>query len=187
MVQPGSWPHPWILPASSFNQVHVIPEHLIYKPDLYELQTITLSAIYLQVLSATAISWNQIGFGLRRAQDVGAHRRRSDPHPTAENEQWKRVFWYFSISRFECGLTLFSRVLLCLEWQCSNDAGRPVAMHDQEWAAFASIYSWSETSLASIKIFPWIVTTSIGIFHGRSVSNNPTTNLPWYLRVSIFT
>ncbi|KAJ7091102.1 fungal-specific transcription factor domain-containing protein [Mycena epipterygia] len=100
-----------------YRQVRVIPEHLIYKPDLYELQTITLSAIYLRVLPLTAVSWNQVGFGLRRAQDVGAHRRRIEPHPTAENEQWKRVFW----------------VLQCLEWQTSTSTGRPVAMHDQDF------------------------------------------------------
>ncbi|KAJ7141494.1 fungal-specific transcription factor domain-containing protein [Mycena epipterygia] len=100
-----------------YHQVRVIPEHLMYKPDLYELQTIALSVIYLQVLVPTATSWNQIGFGLRRAQDVGAHRRRIEPHPTAESEQWKRAFW----------------VLLCLDWQFSTDSGRPLAMHDQDF------------------------------------------------------
>ncbi|KAJ7091111.1 fungal-specific transcription factor domain-containing protein [Mycena epipterygia] len=98
-----------------YRQVRVIPEHLVYKPDLYELQTIALSAIYLQVLSPAAASWNQIGFGLRRALDVGAHRHRIEAHPTAENEQWKRV------------------VLLCLEWQAGTYTGRPIAMHDQDF------------------------------------------------------
>ncbi|KAJ7772686.1 putative fungal-specific transcription factor [Mycena maculata] len=100
-----------------YTQVRVIPKHLLYKPDLYELQTIALSAIYFQALSPTAVGWNQIGFGLRRAQDVGAHRRRIDTHPTAENEQWKRVFW----------------VLVCLEWLYGTHTGRPVLMHDQDY------------------------------------------------------
>ncbi|KAJ7772689.1 fungal-specific transcription factor domain-containing protein, partial [Mycena maculata] len=95
------------------SQVRVIPDDLIYKPDLYELQTIALSAMYLLALSPTSLAWNQIGFGLRRAQDVGAHRRRLETHPTAENEQWKRVFW----------------VLLCLEWVFGTLTGRPLAMH----------------------------------------------------------
>ncbi|KAJ6587220.1 fungal-specific transcription factor domain-containing protein [Mycena vulgaris] len=99
------------------SQVSVIPQHLIYKPDLYELQVIALSAQYLMVLSPTAVSWNQIGFGLRRAQDVGAHRRNTQPHFTSQNEHWKRVFW----------------VLLCLEWQCGTYTGRPMAMHDQDF------------------------------------------------------
>ncbi|KAJ6625842.1 fungal-specific transcription factor domain-containing protein [Mycena sp. CBHHK59/15] len=97
------------------NQVAVIPKHLIYKPTLYELQTIALSSIFL--LAVSPVSWNQIGFGLRRAQDVGAHRRRNQPRPTAENEQWKRVFW----------------VLLCLDWLTGTATGRPMAMHDGDF------------------------------------------------------
>ncbi|KAJ6498988.1 fungal-specific transcription factor domain-containing protein [Mycena sanguinolenta] len=95
------------------SQVRVIPKHLIYKPDLYELQTIALSAMYLRALSPTALCWTQVGFGLRRAQDVGAHRRRNQDHQTVENEHWKRVFW----------------VLLCLEWVSGTHTGRPLIMH----------------------------------------------------------
>jgi hypothetical protein len=107
---------------------------MIYKPDLYELQTIALSAVYLQPLSRSALSWNHIGLGLRRAQDVGAHRRRSELHPTAENEQWKRVFWYFfSLCLYGNRQHFFTRVLLCLEWVVGTLTGRPLAMHDQEY------------------------------------------------------
>ena len=36
-----------------------------------------------------------VGFGIRLAQDVGVHRRKVQEHvPTAEDEQWKRGFWY---------------------------------------------------------------------------------------------
>jgi hypothetical protein len=79
--------------SDACTQVRVIPKHLIYKPNLYELQTIALSSLFL--LAISPVAWNQIGFGLRRAQDVGAHRRMKQAHPTAEHEQWKRVFWYF--------------------------------------------------------------------------------------------
>ncbi|KAJ7111579.1 putative fungal-specific transcription factor [Mycena crocata] len=97
------------------NQVRVIPKHLIYKPNIYELQTIALSSIFL--LAVSPVAWNQIGFGLRRAQDVGAHRRMKKPHPTAEDELWKRVFW----------------VLLCLDWLAGTATGRPLAMHDSDY------------------------------------------------------
>ncbi|KAJ6500209.1 fungal-specific transcription factor domain-containing protein [Mycena vitilis] len=96
------------------SQVRVIPEYLVYKPELYELQTIALSALYIQ---STSTAWHQIGLGLRRAQDVGAHRRRSQAHPTAEDEQWKRVFW----------------VLLCLEWVTGALTGRPLTMHSRDF------------------------------------------------------
>ncbi|KAJ7449875.1 putative fungal-specific transcription factor [Mycena latifolia] len=92
------------------DQVRVIPKHLIYKPNLYELQTIALSSIFL--LAISPVAWNQIGFGLRRAQDVGAHRRMKQSHPTVEHESWKRVF---------CEPAFFSTF-----W-------RPLAMHDQDY------------------------------------------------------
>ncbi|KAJ7749893.1 fungal-specific transcription factor domain-containing protein, partial [Mycena metata] len=99
-----------------YSQVSVVPKYLIYKPDLYELQLFALSAIYLQPLSLSAVVWSQIGLGLRRAQDVGAHRRRGGP-PTIESEQWKRVFW----------------VLLCLEWVFGTHIGRPFTMHTHDF------------------------------------------------------
>ncbi|KAJ6544038.1 fungal-specific transcription factor domain-containing protein [Mycena capillaripes] len=100
-----------------YSQVRVIRRDLIYAPDLYELQTVALSVLYIQALSPKEVCPNEIGFGLRRAQDVGAHRRSNQNHPTAENEQWKRVFW----------------VLLCLDRIFGTFAGRPLAMHDQDF------------------------------------------------------
>ncbi|KAJ6594213.1 fungal-specific transcription factor domain-containing protein [Mycena capillaripes] len=118
VVLEGAATHPFHSAGWKWHsQVPAIPTYLIYKPDLYELQTIALSALFSRGLSPTALAWNQIGLGLRRAQDVGAHRRRSQPHPTVENEQWKRVFW----------------VLLCLEWVASTHTGRPPAMHERDF------------------------------------------------------
>ncbi|KAJ7772682.1 fungal-specific transcription factor domain-containing protein [Mycena maculata] len=99
------------------SQVRVIPGELTYKPDLYELQTIALSTMYLRVFSPMAVCWTQVGFALRRAQDVGAHRRRIETHPTVENEHWKRVFW----------------VLICLDWVYGTHTGRPVLMHKHDY------------------------------------------------------
>lgn len=39
-------------------------------------------------------SWRLAGLGVRVAQDMGAHRRKSrDTVPTAEDETMKRAFW----------------------------------------------------------------------------------------------
>ncbi|KAK7020559.1 Zn(2)-C6 fungal-type domain-containing protein [Favolaschia claudopus] len=97
------------------SQVRVIPRHLIYKPNLYELQAIALSSLFLLTVSPL-VAWNQIGFGLRRAQDVGAHRSMKQSVPTPEHEQWKRVFW----------------VLVCLDWFSGAAAGRPFATQAQD-------------------------------------------------------
>ncbi|KAJ7045815.1 fungal-specific transcription factor domain-containing protein [Mycena alexandri] len=96
-------------------QVRVVPEHLMGRCDLYELQTMALSTLYFLAISPT-VAWNHVGLGLRRAQDVGAHRRRTGA-PTAEGEEWKRVFW----------------VLLCLEWMFGAVSGRPLAIHIQDF------------------------------------------------------
>ncbi|KAF7306003.1 hypothetical protein HMN09_00754800 [Mycena chlorophos] len=100
-----------------YSQVRVLPKHLIYKPDICELQTYALSGVYLQGISSTAVGWNLIGFGLRRAQDVGAHRKRKDAGPSSDNEKWKRVFW----------------ALLCQEYEIGTLTGRPVAIHEQDF------------------------------------------------------
>ncbi|KAJ7747275.1 fungal-specific transcription factor domain-containing protein [Mycena metata] len=97
-------------------QVRVVPEHLMGRCDLYELQTMALSTIYFFAISPTTLAWNYVGLALRRAQDVGAHRRRTGA-PTAEGEEWKRVFW----------------VLLCIDWIFGATSGRPLAIHVEDF------------------------------------------------------
>ncbi|KAJ7282949.1 fungal-specific transcription factor domain-containing protein [Mycena rebaudengoi] len=96
-------------------QVRVIPEHLIFKPTVYELQTIALSSMFLTGMSPA--SWNLVGFGLRRAVDVGAHRRRTQPRPTSDNEHWKRAFW----------------VLLVFDGLIGTTMGRPVTLNHHDF------------------------------------------------------
>jgi hypothetical protein len=52
-------------------------------------------------------SWIMVGIGLRLAQDVGAHRRRSHHGPpTVEDELCKRAFWYAPSLRYLPSLVL---------------------------------------------------------------------------------
>jgi len=54
-----------------------------------------LSVIYLQGTSAPQACWTIVGIGIRLAQDVGAHRRKAySTKFSAEEELWKRAFWY---------------------------------------------------------------------------------------------
>ncbi|KAJ7187932.1 fungal-specific transcription factor domain-containing protein [Mycena filopes] len=98
------------------SQVRTLPEHLMSYSDLYELQTLALTALYFYVISPTTLAWDHVGLGLRRAQDLGVHRRRTGL-PTAENEEWKRVFW----------------VLLGLEWVLGAVGGRPISLHADDF------------------------------------------------------
>jgi len=75
-----------------------------------------------------------VGIGIRLAQDVGAHRRKTGRDSlTVEGELWKRAFWYISLS-----LTTFSlfirrfRVLVCMDRSISAALGRPCAIQDEE-------------------------------------------------------
>lgn len=53
----------------------------------------TLS-IFLRGTSDDALAWVWVSIALRKAQDLGAHRKRVYGHKlTVEEEQWKRVFW----------------------------------------------------------------------------------------------
>ncbi|KAE9408782.1 hypothetical protein BT96DRAFT_1100133, partial [Gymnopus androsaceus JB14] len=88
------------------------------KPTLHEIQcyAVTGSSLY-QATTVSQSTWTQIGFGLRLAQDVGAHRTRNLPHPTVMDELWKRAFF----------------VLLTHERAIGSFAGRPATIHEEEY------------------------------------------------------
>ncbi|KAJ7747226.1 hypothetical protein B0H16DRAFT_1851202, partial [Mycena metata] len=95
-----------------YSQVSVMPKYLIYKPDLYELQVFALSTLYLQSLSPTALGWNHIGVGLRRAQD------------------WKRVFWVLLCLEWLFG-THIGRPLIMHTHDFDQDL--PIECDDEYW------------------------------------------------------
>lgn len=54
-------------------------------------------------------AWIAIGTGIRKVQDVGAHRRRVyGRKPSVEEELWKRVFW-FLIGQDRIGSVMLGR------------------------------------------------------------------------------
>ena len=75
-----------------------------------------------------------MGFGIRLAQDVGAHRRKGyQDVPTAEDEQWKRGFWYVILILSFPTLSNIRRVLVCMDRMISTAMGQPCAIHDEEY------------------------------------------------------
>ncbi|CAA7261636.1 unnamed protein product [Cyclocybe aegerita] len=62
---------------------------------LFEVQTFTLLSMYLRGTSQYPAAWFVTSVGIRKAQDVGAHRKRAyQADTTADNELWKRAFWH---------------------------------------------------------------------------------------------
>ncbi|KAG6370771.1 hypothetical protein JVT61DRAFT_10973 [Boletus reticuloceps] len=101
-----------------FEQVQMVRSTLLGPPCLEDLQTYCLSVLFLQGTSAPQACWTIVGIGIRLAQDVGAHRRKSySEEPSVESELWKRAFWV---------LVLFDR-------QMSSSLGRPCAIQDEDF------------------------------------------------------
>ncbi|KAI0298020.1 fungal-specific transcription factor domain-containing protein [Multifurca ochricompacta] len=100
-----------------FKQVEPFSSGVLSGPELYDLQIAALAVIYVHGTLPPHEGWILVGIGLRLAQDVGAHRRRSHSHHTVEDELWKRVFW----------------VLLMLDIWTSSYLGRPCAISEENY------------------------------------------------------
>ncbi|KAG9308124.1 hypothetical protein JVU11DRAFT_12476 [Chiua virens] len=103
-----------------FEQVQMVRRTLLGPPCSEDLQTYNacLSVQFLQGTSAPQACWTIVGIGIRLAQDVGAHRRKSyNEKNSVEGELWKRTFW---------SLVLFDR-------QMSSSLGRPCAIQDEDF------------------------------------------------------
>ncbi|KAG8213475.1 hypothetical protein J3R82DRAFT_12012 [Butyriboletus roseoflavus] len=101
-----------------FEQVQMVRRTLLGPPCLEDLQIYCLSVQFLLGTSAPQACWTIVGIGIRLAQDVGAHRRKSyNEKLTVEGELWKRVFWV---------LVMFDRAM-------SSSLGRPCAIQDEDF------------------------------------------------------
>ncbi|KAF9049328.1 hypothetical protein BDZ89DRAFT_1033163 [Hymenopellis radicata] len=99
-----------------FSQVQTVRRSLMAPPTIHDLQFYTLYSNYLFGTSAPQACWAVIGMGIRLAQDVGAHRKKKNTGPTAEDELWKRAFWS----------------LVVIDRDASLDLGRPCAIQDDD-------------------------------------------------------
>ncbi|KAJ7187374.1 fungal-specific transcription factor domain-containing protein, partial [Mycena filopes] len=100
-----------------FNQVRDMGNHMFGMATLYDLQYYCLAVQFLEGSAAPQACWTLIGFGLRLAQDIGAHRRKSAHDvPSVEGELRKRAFW----------------VLVYMDRLMSAGTGRPCAMEESD-------------------------------------------------------
>ncbi|KAJ7703127.1 fungal-specific transcription factor domain-containing protein [Mycena rosella] len=74
--------------------IHRIRQSLLYPACLEEIQTFSLLALFLRGTVNHPAAWMFISLGLRKAQDVGAHRKKVyGDTPSLDAELWKRAFW----------------------------------------------------------------------------------------------
>ncbi|THU85686.1 hypothetical protein K435DRAFT_869015 [Dendrothele bispora CBS 962.96] len=123
-------------PASAgwayYTQVTIVRQNLQLsaKPTLYEIQNYSLSVLYIKASSVGQSTWTQIGFGLRMAQDVGAHRRRVLERPTIQDELWKRAFFVLLMHERTVGSFTGRN---CFIHEDEYDVDFPVEVDDEFW------------------------------------------------------
>lgn len=86
---------------------------------LHEMQMNCLLLMYSQWTGKPQTCWNHIGLVMRRAQDIGIHRKsryRGIVNPV-EEEQWKRAFW----------------ILVVQDRHMCSALGRPLAIYDDDF------------------------------------------------------
>ncbi|KAI0930432.1 hypothetical protein AcW1_009125 [Taiwanofungus camphoratus] len=111
--------------------VHRRHRSILIPANLFEIQTLVLMAMYLRGTIAHAESWTLVGIGVRKAQDVGAHRRKVYGHkPTAEEELWKRAIWHL-ITIDRLGSMLIDRP--CSSRDEDFDLEFPLEVDDEYW------------------------------------------------------
>ncbi|KAI3607399.1 hypothetical protein WG66_005089 [Moniliophthora roreri] len=104
---------------------------------LYELQYHCLAVLFLHGMPTPMPTWTVVGEGIRKAVDMGVHRRKSRIYQmTLEDELMKRSFW----------------VLIAMDRLISSFLGRPSVIRDEDFdledpVEFEDEYWTSDTTL----------------------------------------
>ncbi|OCH92284.1 hypothetical protein OBBRIDRAFT_791396 [Obba rivulosa] len=112
-------------------EVHRRCRSVIIPATLFEVQTFSLIGMYLRGTVAHSVSWLYLSIGVRKAQDVGAHRKKVyGRKSTVEEELWKRAFWHLVVFD-RVGSMLIGRP--CASRQEDIDLDLPVEVDDEYW------------------------------------------------------
>ncbi|EGO25312.1 hypothetical protein SERLADRAFT_437067 [Serpula lacrymans var. lacrymans S7.9] len=111
--------------------VHRGSRSLFHPPNLFEVQTLSLMGMFLRGTAFHPVAWLFISIGLRKAQDVGAHRKKVYGNkPSVDEELWKRAFWM---------LVLYDRIgsaalgRPCCSGEEDFDVELPLEVDDEYW------------------------------------------------------
>jgi hypothetical protein len=85
-----------------FIQTDISSRDLFRPPRLFEVQAYILAAIYGGPIFRPVLTWVIIGIAIRMIQQVGAHTKKVySAIPNANDELWKRCFWYVNVKCLE--------------------------------------------------------------------------------------
>ncbi|KAJ7747130.1 fungal-specific transcription factor domain-containing protein [Mycena maculata] len=114
-----------------YNQVELCGHTLRQQPTLYDLQVYCLAAEFLHCTSNPRTCWSIVGFGLRLAQDIGAHRQKvPGSQATMEEELERRAVWILFLLDTEISAALGR---LAYFDPGEIDIGHPVECDDEYW------------------------------------------------------
>lgn len=134
-----------------YNQAQSLEETLLAPASLYNIQSCCLSAEFLRGAGATSVFWTTVGIGLRRAQDVGAHRWRTfGEKKSVDRELWTRAWWCLIVmDRMASAATGQTN---SASWGCEFDVGFPTECDDEFWDHLDPHQSWRQPESVPSKI-----------------------------------
>ncbi|KAF8630684.1 hypothetical protein AX15_002827 [Amanita polypyramis BW_CC] len=111
--------------------MHRARRSLFLPVTLFEMQTVLLLTLFLRYSSLHPASWVTMGVGFRKAQDVGAHRKKLyGEKPSVDRELWKRCFWLLILYDIVGAATLGRT---CCISQEDYDLDLPLEVDDEYW------------------------------------------------------
>ncbi|KAJ7435467.1 fungal-specific transcription factor domain-containing protein [Mycena galericulata] len=136
-----------------FDQVRLAGQPLYGQVNLYDLQCYCLAVQFLDRTSGPRACWTLVGFGIRLAVDIGAHRSKAHTgRITLEEELEKRAYW----------------TLLFFDAQFSGSLGRAVAAPMYDFDLDPPLRSedeyWESTGLSSSSLQPLDTPSTLDFF-----------------------
>ncbi|KAJ7763334.1 fungal-specific transcription factor domain-containing protein [Mycena metata] len=113
-----------------FNQVRDSRNEMSGPATLHDLQYYCLAVQFLECSCEPPMCWTLVGFGLRRAQDIGAHRMVPHEVPSAQSELLKRAFW---VLMYMDRLMSAGTGRTCALEETDVDVKMPIECDDEYW------------------------------------------------------
>jgi len=128
--------------------------------------------LFLRNSIAYPVGWHVAAAGLRKAQDVGAHRKKTyREKASVEGELWKRAFW----------------CLILFDVFGSSGLGRSCCISEEECVDFTSALLWELNFIVTTLTCPLRLMTSIGrLTTLRRHSNSQQACHLRYLRSTVY-
>lgn len=133
-----------------FHQAEQIEERMLAPASLYNIQLTFLRAQFMMGTCDSKLTWTILGVGLRRAQDVGAHRWQTfGTEKSAERELWVRAWWCLVVLDRAASASMGKP---CITDGWDFDVGLPTECDDEFWEHANPEQCWKQPEGVPSKI-----------------------------------